>query len=303
MSPRLLYITSPSYSGSTLLTILLAEHTAISTVGELKASAFGSIEQYNCSCGRLLRECAFWQDIESRVRTEDPSFNLHNWRTHFRPESGMARKVLGSGLKAPSFERIRDLAVRLLPGVAQTKQRILENNERVVSAVVAATNTSAFIDGSKDPIRARYLLQSKLWETSVITLIRDGRGFCASYMKHMSAPIGEAISEWKAKVLEMEHLQKIAGRRSIVVRYEDLCDEPLTVINRILNAAGLEPLTSIDFPISKTNRHIFGNAMRLREIEAVVTDEKWRSALTPEDLEQFYTEAGEINERYGYSAR
>ncbi|MFK7913947.1 MAG: sulfotransferase, partial [Pseudomonadales bacterium] len=171
-----------------------------------------------------------------------------------------------------------------------------------IDAVVAATNTQAFIDGSKDPIRARYLIESKLWDCSVITLIRDGRGFFNSYMRHTSAPMAEAVAAWQAKVQEMEHLQKIAGANSIVVRYEDLCQDPLTVVNRVLAAASLEPLSTIDFPLTNSNRHIFGNAMRLREIDAVVADEKWRAGLTQADLEVFYREAGEMNDRYGYAA-
>ncbi|MFK7913283.1 MAG: hypothetical protein AB8B93_05170, partial [Pseudomonadales bacterium] len=177
MRTRLLYITSPSYSGSTLLTILLAEHTAVSTIGELKASAFGNIEEYACSCGALLRACPFWTGIEQSIRTQAPSFDLHDWRTHFRADSGLASKILAHGLKGPYFEQVRDLATKLIPGLAKTKAQIIQNNKRVIDAVVAATNTQAFIDGSKDPIRARYLIESKLWDCSVITLIRDGRGF------------------------------------------------------------------------------------------------------------------------------
>ena len=65
--PEMIYILSPSYSGSTLLTCLLARHPDIATVGELKASALGSLDSYKCSCGELLRECQFWDRIASRM--------------------------------------------------------------------------------------------------------------------------------------------------------------------------------------------------------------------------------------------
>lgn len=302
MRTRLLYITSPSYSGSTLLTILLAEHPAISTVGELKASAFGDIGSYRCSCGALLAECSFWHDISERVRQVNGKFDLHQWDTHFRSNDGFGSRILASSLKGPAFERVRDLAIRMLPGLARRKATIIEHNAQVIDAVTSATQTRVFVDGSKDPIRARYLMASGRWDYSIVTLIRDGRGFCNSYMRHMSAPMAEAVAEWKALVAEMEHLQQIAGADGVIVRYEDLCTDPLVVINRILHSAALEPMSGIRFPLAPDQRHIFGNAMRLKEITAVVADEKWRTGLSPEDLRLFYAEAGEINERYGYPA-
>ena len=39
----LVYILSPSYSGSTLLTFLLNTHPEIATIGELKAQALGNL--------------------------------------------------------------------------------------------------------------------------------------------------------------------------------------------------------------------------------------------------------------------
>ena len=65
----LVYIASPSYSGSTLLTFLLNAHRDVATMGELKWGPI-DLETYCCSCGELLTACPFWQDVARRVEAE-----------------------------------------------------------------------------------------------------------------------------------------------------------------------------------------------------------------------------------------
>ena len=54
----LIYIMSPSFSGSTLLTFLMGAHPSVATVGELKATSLGDIDEYDCSCGSRIRHPA-----------------------------------------------------------------------------------------------------------------------------------------------------------------------------------------------------------------------------------------------------
>ena len=83
----LVYILAPSYTGSTLLTFLLAQHKGIATIGELKATARGDLETYRCSCGSLMRECHFWEKVTDRMQKADVSFTLDDFGTHFQSDS------------------------------------------------------------------------------------------------------------------------------------------------------------------------------------------------------------------------
>src|ERR1041384_2871141 len=65
--PRLAYILSASHSGSTLLAMLLGAHPDACTVGELKLTSMGDVNQYRCSCGDRLMTCSFWRSEERRV--------------------------------------------------------------------------------------------------------------------------------------------------------------------------------------------------------------------------------------------
>ena len=77
-----LYILGPSYSGSTLLTLLLAQHPQIATIGELKAATVGRIPDYRCSCGQLLRECALWRDVQARMQRRGFDELRHGFRVN-----------------------------------------------------------------------------------------------------------------------------------------------------------------------------------------------------------------------------
>ena len=57
-----IYITSASFSGSTLLTFLLNTHPEIATIGEMKGDSM-DVERYRCSCGDPIGRCPFWQRL------------------------------------------------------------------------------------------------------------------------------------------------------------------------------------------------------------------------------------------------
>jgi hypothetical protein len=112
----LVYILAPSYTGSTLLTFLLAQHKDIATIGELKATARGDLNTYRCSCGLLQRECGFWKKVAAAMRQNGASFTLDDFGTHFRADSFLCDRLLRAVLHGRFFEAIRSLAIRLLPG-------------------------------------------------------------------------------------------------------------------------------------------------------------------------------------------
>lgn len=298
---KLLFICSPSYSGSTLLTILLDEHPEIATLGELKASAFGDIYRYECSCGQLLRECTFFRQLEAQVKVGSGlDFSVLDWRTHFVSSDVIARRLINPMLKGPGFELLRRIGIRTSASAQSALAETTCRNRALINATLHMNQASVFLDGSKDPIRAKYLIDTGAWDVRVILLVRDGRGVTHSYMRHEGVSMDYALEEWKKKISEMHRLASLVGTGSMVVRYEDLCSAPLDTLNGILDFAGLTRLQQLNFPILHENRHILGNAMRLRDIESVQVDEKWRTGLPEQDLQYFYQRAGRINEGFGY---
>ena len=111
----LAYILCPSYSGSTLLTLLLATHRDIATIGELKATHLGDVAKYSCSCGVPILACPFWEEVGGVMKSHGHVFSPAAFDTHFRAQSWLVDKTLHAGIPRPrllelrALHRIRDL--------------------------------------------------------------------------------------------------------------------------------------------------------------------------------------------------
>jgi hypothetical protein len=300
---QLAYITSFSYSGSTLLTFLLATHPEIATIGELKASALGDVESYHCSCGSLIRECGFWRELAEELEKREIEFDLGNFGTHFRClEHPVLDRLLRTGVRGPMFEKLRTLALHVVPGAQHTYHAILEKNKAFIEVLTHQKKASVFLDGSKDPNRLEFLTQAGYWPIKTIYLIRDGRGAAASYMKHYNVPMEVAAKEWRQKQRECDQLMAMLPTETWrKVHYEDLCRQPDQLLADLCNFLELDP-TRLGQDFLSAEQHILGNAMRMNTTAEIKLDEKWRNTLSSSDFATFDHIAGELNRSYGYGA-
>lgn len=298
----LVYIVSPSYSGSTLLTFLLGAHPDIATIGELKATSMGDIEQYRCSCGELIRACTFWRTLTERLGDRGIEFDVADFGTHFRLDTrgDLADRLLSARVRTGALEMVRGAALRVLPRASDEMHRILERNLALINGVTEINGASVFLDGSKDPIRLKHLHASGLWNVKVVHLIRDGRGCCNSYIKHYQSSMAVAAEEWRKTHDECERMRKLVAPNDwMSMGYEDLCANPTGTIEATFRFIGIDPkLAPRD--LRSTEHHILGNAMRLGSPKEIRQDQKWRTELAKQDLATFARVAGRRNRSYGY---
>lgn len=298
---NLVYIVSTSYSGSTLLTFLLATHPRIGTMGELKATARGDVDQYYCSCRELIHQCAFWQRVGKELAQKGIPFDIADFGTHFHcTSSRLADRLLRAAVRGTAFEVLRKIGLKVLPTARRQFKKIMDKNKAVIDAVLKLQQADVFLDGSKDPIRLKYLWDSGYWNVKVIFLTRDGRGAANSYMKHHDVGMKTAAIEWKRCNKEAENiLHGLDKSQWIEVRYEELCKDTETALGRLQTFLGLDPDKRVR-EFRTVEHHIVGNSMRLDTTSRISLDERWRSVLTEEELGIFNREAGEMNQRYGY---
>ena len=302
----LLYIASPSFSGSTLLTLLLAAHPRIATVGELKGTSMGDVDAYSCSCGQPIRQCAFWRALQGALAARGVAFDVARFGTHFRFEraGALANRLLGARLRGKAAERGRRLALALVPGAGAEMRQILARNRALAETVCALRGADVVLDGSKDPVRLKYLAESGGWRPRVIHLVRDGRGFASSYMRIYECGMDTAAREWRATNLECEELLgRLPANAGLRLRYEDLCRDPPAALRRCFALAGLaEPPAAASGDVrAAVEHHIVGNAMRLKPEAKIELNEKWRATMAPADLAAFERIAGPLNRRFGYA--
>lgn len=297
---KLVYIMSPSYSGSTLLTTLLAQSFNIATVGELKANRIPNIEHYHCSCGAKLVECSFWKRLHSTLIESYPDFNLADFKTRFRSDSFLIDRILRPNVKSRPLEKLRLLTLSHLPSARENVSYLMGRNTSIIECASDIQNSSIFLDGSKDPQRLLLFEWFSEYPVFCIYLTRDGRGTVNSDIKYNSITALEASLSWRNKITEMDRaLHYLPESNILKLKYEDLCQSPQDTLSRIQSFAQLKKRTS---EVTMSNLHILGNnKMRLVNSDTIRLDEKWKDELSKEDLKTFARVAGKLNEALGYT--
>jgi len=297
----LLYILSPSYSGSTLLTFLLAGHPRIGTVGELKATAMGDLDQYYCSCQSAIRKCPFWHKLTNQLAQKGVTLDLADFGTHFcAPWRPVVDRLIRACPRGTIFELARDISLKFIPGAGREIEQIIEKNRVVIEAILKLQQADVFLDASKESVRLKYLLKAGYWNIKAVHLVRDGRGVACSYMKHYDVPMEIAALEWKQTHRQCQIMvSALPGDSCITVHYEQLCADPEGTVKAIFDLVKLDPNQGRT-DLHPAEHHILGNYMRLKRSGTIKLDEKWKTTLSAEQLAAFDQVAGDINRQYGY---
>jgi hypothetical protein len=178
-----------------------------------------------------------------------------------------------------------------------------------VDAICELRGTRVFVDGSKEPNRLRYLVDSGLWDVKAVYLVRDGRGRTLSKLRRRKYPsvpapdrrryVRNAAATWR-RVNEscQRALAGLPREAWVRVRYEDLCRDPSATLAPVLELVG-EPPIEMPEDFRSIDHHILGNVMRLRS-GRIELDEQWRADLNAAELAAFDEVAGEMNRSMGY---
>jgi hypothetical protein len=302
---RLTYILSPSYSGSTLLTMLMARHPRIATIGELKATSMGDLEHYTCSCGSPIIQCGFWTTLIERLRTQGVVLDLHDFGTHFTSKQRFADRVLRAQVRMPLFESVRRLVLSALPNTEKEFDRIMKKNRLMIEAICDLQGKDIFLDGSKDPHRLLYFINSGLWDIQVIKMYRDGRAQSNSNrQKEINGMnYAESALEWKRTINQMDAVCRYLPDENIFeLKYENLCAEPNEIMAELWRFLDVAPETCDwrEVNIKEFEHHILGNNMRTKEKIHIRLDSGWKERVTAAELEDFRRIAGSTNQSLGY---
>ncbi len=321
---KLSYILAASHSGSTLLSMLLGTHPRIATIGEMKLSArsMGNLDCYRCSCGNLIRECAFWQKIKNGMTDRGFSLDLAAAGTDYREvESGYARRLLAATHRGGFLEHVRDVALSVSPVWRSQLSCIHRRNAALAATVARIAGAKVVVDSSKNPVRLKYLLRNSELDVKVIRLLRDGRAVALTAMdtaayadasdpalrgggggssNNERLSMFEAAHRWRRSIEEAEHvLARMDRSRLIEVRYEDYCCDPDGTLDRLHRFLGVEPVRRPQ-EFRSIEQHVVGNGMRLDTTSEIRLDERWRDVLNEDHLRIFDGIAGAMNRRYGY---
>lgn len=283
---NVLYLTSSSFSGSTLLAFILNSHPKIVTVSEMIGWQYGENESFNCSCGKTLETCPFFSHIAKAFEANRLPFEYRKFGTGYTlSESETFNRYLTESLpiiRNSSLEKIRDGVIIAIPPFYKKLKQQDKANKTFIDAALAYSKASVFVDASKDPYRMRHMRRIKGINLRVLYLVRDPRGVSRSTMKTRKWDAKRSIEWW---LRDQMNILRISSEFNHVlpIYYEDLCDSVNDALSKIHRFVDLEPQ---DFSgnFMSSEHHILGNSMRLTGESKIKKNEHWREDLSEEDL-------------------
>lgn len=301
-TPDLAYILAVSFSGSTLLAMLLGSQPEAITVGEMRALTHSDPETYLCSCGEHIKKCSFWREVSSRMaRKGIPNFDITQAQLSVHDvDNSYLRRLLKPLPRGPLLETARSTALALSPGWKSHLRNVHRRNGVLVDVLREITGTKLVVDSSKIATHLKFLLKSHDLKIKVIWLVRDGRAVANSMLRHGTRTMEEAAISWRRNNEGAERvLAGLQPSQWLHVVYEELCRKPEQTLREICRFLDLDA-RQVVLDFRSRQQHVLGNDMRLKSSSDIRLDERWRSDLTQEHLAIFEKIAGDLNRKYGY---
>jgi hypothetical protein len=301
------YVCMPGspYTGSTLLGMLLGNHPSCASIGAATGlTARVDLSTYLCSCGAKFTDCGFWGRIARRtVELEHPVtiFEKDFWNTHVRVSSRRSLNgLVVSSLGNASLDAARDAVIGRVGPVARKISEARLASWSLARAVLEVTGKTMFVDTARDHQRPRYLAGMPLLDVKVIQLVRDPRGNVASIMKHTNVGVRRAARRWRHYNVEAARVGRRFPEESwMLLRYEELCNDPEATLDRVARFIGVEPVP-ISTLLDNSDRHVIGNSMRLRALDEINEDLSWQPTLRGRDLRTIAKVVGPTSHQLGY---
>jgi len=297
---KLVSLLSNWYSGATLLTILLNGNSQIVSNGESMFFDENDNKRYDCSCGKYIDECEFYEKATRHMRLPDAA----GWdkQLFVQVPSFSQKRVLRSVLRSPRFEGVvRHQFMNVVPAYRGVRDRFVEAQLQFFAAARRLTGASIYLDGTKSIRRAQLFARDGRCDMRVLHLVRDGRGFCASYLKHIHPEPSwdEAAKVWVSYIAQVDQFSRVFPSIPVLlVRYEDLCRATTDVIREVCQFIGVsyeEPGASVMKDV-----HLLGNRMRRDFDGTIVEDTSWRETLDTYTQAKLTSSMRRQLERFGY---
>jgi len=221
--PKVIYIMGCGRSGTTILDIILGNHSGFLSLGELNNAmdAWNKKKQV-CSCGLPVRQCRIWKNVGHICFRSDSGgeyYKISKYQKDIERQISIIKHILG--LYDPSM-------IHEYHSYIYNIFRLLEES----------SSAKAIIDSSKSVGRALALLKNAKIDVQIIHLVRDPRGVYFSFKKkNLITPtknIWSLVAYWnKVNFLASLARLRLGDKKVLQVRYEDLISNTDKTIDKI----------------------------------------------------------------------
>lgn len=275
---RIIFVAGISFSGSTLMGLMLGAQPNAMFAGELKdykrrmqSEARGS--GHFCSCGGSREDCPFWSVVQQRYGSEE----------ELNPAPGFSWRNLVLGLK-------------VLAGVGLNRPKVTAHGS-LVKAIheVAHERNPAIeyvVDTSKSIGNLDAIARMPGIEVSVIHLIREGMAVGGSYQKRKTGLL-YGLTTWSIGNLFIDLYLKRKKLRSIRVDYRSLCVGDEATYRRLNEFLGMQMrMETATAAIRNTEYHIVSGNGKVRRSAADFKGIRYsESPVQAGSLEQLFANA------------
>lgn len=238
----ILYILSPSYSGSTLLSLILGNQKNIGCVGELFVFSkhpmrIDALKKGRCSCSnKVFSNCSFWSNVNNEINQKE-----------------------GIGLS--------DLDVE------STDSNIFKkHNDIIFNQIRSQYNANIVLDSSK--ILERYL-QLRESDYNVIPILLQRRPEAVVYSWVKRGHDWWNIARYYASFYK-DISRQVKDRNVLKIQYEEFVMDPMGYLDEVLNYLGEKNfVVDLDWANSK-HHYLKGNPMRFKNESLIIESKEWR---------------------------
>jgi len=255
--PFTVHLLSSSFSGATLLSLLLTANEHIVNLGDTYPVPNFATKDNHCSCGKKMTECKFWctlLDAINQNKTKQKSwldlqpYPLFNWPLF----------NIGFGL-------VMMYIFRLLPvfSIKILFRNYIKDDKLFIDKAKTVRKARIYCDGSK--YLQRVELKRKLGDhIKIIHLKRQASGYLHScltkYKKHSNYK--GLFYRWKFyNDIASSYNKKLGSENYHLIKYEDLTENPEQELEKLSKFLGIEKIKNKDLDFNKI--HMTGNTVRL----------------------------------------
>lgn len=291
------------YSGATLLTMYLNSHSQITSNGEAFPFSSKDNTRYLCSCGQDLNKCEYYSNAASHMKL--PASNDWNRNVFTQIPQFSHNKYINYLLTTPKYEsKIRYYLSQKISKYRYIRDNYLDEHNKFIANSLKYSGSLIYLDGTKSIPRANLFARDKRYLIKAIHLIRDGRGFCYSYMKNKKIGLNKhsailCANYWLDYIHRVNSFSKLHDNiPTLTVFYEDMCNNPSVFFENILSfiQAPYEDLTKAKM----NNLHILGNHVRKDFSGKIIQDIRWEQNLPTDVINVLTKKMGKQLTSLGY---
>jgi len=301
---KLIYISAPGHSGTTILDLLCGSIPGVFSMGEvhflswqLFQGAIKSDPQTYCSCANDFKKCSIYGPILRDIR-KNTGINLFESPKKF--DFSIVRRI--ERHKKSLFKRIINKFLSLVIKTKITKflayipfliyNRSIKRNWLLFDEVALRTNNKYVVDSSKSFLRYWLLKMYRPDDVKLIIIKRDLKGVASSSHEGLNEKIiKQKISSWiRFYNITLQPLKFLNSTEWKLIKYEEMCSKPSKIKNEITDFLDLKSThtNTKDVFIKPFDSHtIQGNPIRLLKKKIkIIYDERWRKRLNVNQIEE-----------------